>query len=510
MIRIDNTQYFHFLQQADALRRSGSLCDAIISVKSQTFRAHRLVLACASRALAQQLAQGDADSPVHCTLEYFSPHTFQQVLDFTYTQALEVPVKDLHLLLRAAKLLEMRPLEDQCRKQLDTLGAREEGKIGETADVKEEGNYVKEMDEKQKGSPIPEDKVQGASSQVDAGVGIVVENLSPVERLSSHNNPKLSRKKAKLSPMTATFYNRDSVITRPTSSTSSLSPPWTFPMNKWDSEMHMNTLRQIAENYSNLIAAHPVQPSNQSSVVYPFSLSTPHMFPLLNPHFQTLHQNSAIGYSGFHPLYAQNLYSGAPQMGSLIKNGLLKRKRSSQRGFTRTLQTGEPSYPEMPKASTERAEDCQHCSARQLDDPVLRESASTKLGKSCAGCQFGGKGYAAAHEPETRQDHKGEKPYQCKHCFKKFSLKHQLDTHLRVHTGEKPFECRLCGQRSRDYSAMIKHLRTHGGAAPYQCTVCLEFCSSLVAMQRHVKSHAVQDFPPDWTINSTYLYISHI
>lgn len=76
--------------------------------------------------------------------------------------------------------------------------------------------------------------------------------------------------------------------------------------------------------------------------------------------------------------------------------------------------------------------------------------------------------------------------------------------------GEKPFECRLCGQRSRDYSAMIKHLRTHGGASPYQCTVCLEFCSSLVAMQRHIKSHAEQDFPPGWSINSTYLYNSHI
>ncbi|KAG8010156.1 Zinc finger and BTB domain-containing protein 16-A [Nibea albiflora] len=132
-------------------------------------------------------------------------------------------------------------------------------------------------------------------------------------------------------------------------------------------------------------------------------------------------------------------------------------------------------------------------------------------GEACEGCRFGGRGDVTQNEPQShRQEHRGEKPYQCQHCPKKFSLKHQLDTHHRVHTGEKPFECRLCGQRSRDYSAMIKHLRTHGGAAPYQCTVCLEYCSSLVAMQRHVKNHAMQDFPPDWSINSTYLYTSHI
>ncbi|MBN3313770.1 ZB16A protein, partial [Atractosteus spatula] len=56
---------------------------------------------------------------------------------------------------------------------------------------------------------------------------------------------------------------------------------------------------------------------------------------------------------------------------------------------------------------------------------------------------------------------------------------------------------------------MIKHLRTHSGAGPYQCTVCLEFCCSLSAMQKHIKTHSAQDFPPDWSINSTYLYTCH-
>ncbi|XP_034409488.1 zinc finger and BTB domain-containing protein 16-A [Cyclopterus lumpus] len=511
MIRINNTQYFHFLQQADALRRSGSLCDAIISVKSQTFRAHRLVLACASRRLAQQLAQGDIDSPVHLTLEYFSPRTFQQVLDFTYTQTLDVSVDDLHSLLKAAQLLEMQQLEDQCWKQLGNLDyrAREGVKRKEMTCVREEEEEEEENEPKQKGSPVQEKRLRVTSSPVEeASDCIIVENLSTSDAAKNRNSsPPSPRKIPKLSPVSATLYNRDSVSARPADSSSYFSSPWIFPTNMWSS---LTTLRRITGNYPSLIAAHPLQSPNQSTVAFPFSISTPHMFPLLGSHFQTPVQSSKMGL-GFYPQYTQNLYAGSTGMGSIIKQGQLKREKNSQRAFTGTIPASELSNHEVPKASRERAKDCQHCSASFLGAPVLRESAASPPGEACSGCRFGGRGDVLQHKPQShQQEHRREKPYQCHHCPKKFSLKHQLDTHHRVHTGEKPFECRLCGQRSRDYSAMIKHLRTHGGATPYQCTVCLEFCSSLVAMQRHVKSHAVQDFPPDWSINSTYLYNSHI
>lgn len=39
------------------------------------------------------------------------------------------------------------------------------------------------------------------------------------------------------------------------------------------------------------------------------------------------------------------------------------------------------SYPEVPKSSTPRVKDCHHCSTSVCDDPVLQESAATKLGK---------------------------------------------------------------------------------------------------------------------------------
>ncbi|XP_068180749.1 zinc finger and BTB domain-containing protein 16 isoform X2 [Antennarius striatus] len=447
MIRIDNPQYFYFLQQADALRHSGSLCDAIISVKSQTFRAHRLVLACASRRLAQRLALGDIDNPVHCKLDYFSPHTFQQVLDFTYTQTLEVSVDDLHLLLRAAQLLEMQPLEDQCRKHLENIHCRvrEESKIRKIIHVKKETENVKQIDEKEK-ERLAQEREKSSSDEV--GNTNVIENISPTGLLRKHYiSPPSTKKNPRLLPVSETLYNRESVITRPASSGSSFSSPLAFP-NMWNS---VSTLRQIAKNYSNLVAAQPLQPPNQSPVAYPFSFTSSHMLPLLGSHFHS----SVMAYSGFHPGHEQNLYVGSTRMEGIINQGLLKRKRRSQIPSNETVQTSEQSNHNGPTASIARVKDCQHTSANLLDDPVLQKSV---------------------YSP----------------------------------SGEKPFECRLCGQRSRDYSAMIKHLRTHGGATPYQCTVCLEFCSSLVAMQRHVKSHALQDFPQNWSINSTYLYKSHI
>lgn len=308
MIRLNNTQYFHFLEQADALRRSGSFCDAIISVQNQTFQAHRLVLACASRRLAQLLAQGDTDSPVHCSLENFSPHTFQQVLDFTYTQTLEVSVEELDLLLRAAQLLEMQQLEEQCWEQLGNIHCKD--KKEEIPDVKEEED--REQNQKQKGSLIKQEKLRQECTQEEK------EKSSPFYPPKPHNISRPPVKKHKVSPVS---YSRDSVIIGPATSSSSFSPSWTFPTNMWSS---MSTLRHIAE-----YAAHPRQPQNQ------FSLFTPHLCPLLGPHFPS----SMMGYSAFHPAYAQNQQPGSRGVGSIIKQGLLKRKRSSQRAFRGAVQT---------------------------------------------------------------------------------------------------------------------------------------------------------------------------
>ncbi|XP_078215210.1 zinc finger and BTB domain-containing protein 32 isoform X2 [Callithrix jacchus] len=143
----------------------------------------------------------------------------------------------------------------------------------------------------------------------------------------------------------------------------------------------------------------------------------------------------------------------------------------------------------------------------QLSPGEVEESDQEHTGvlATCAGDE-GKAGYPPRpHLP--RAPPARSRPYACSVCGKRFSLKHQMETHYRVHTGEKPFSCSLCPQRSRDFSAMTKHLRTHG-AAPYRCPLCGAGCPSLASMQAHMRGHSPSQLPPGWTIRSTFLYSS--
>lgn len=326
MIRINNPQYFHFLQQADALRRSGSLCDAVILVHSQTFRAHRLVLACASRRLAQQLAVGEADRPLHLALDLLSPRTFQQVLDFTYAQALEVSEGDLRLLLEAARLLEMKSLEDQCQKQLDDLHCPGQPFLTVTAVKKEEEERAGRTGGEQRDGPEEDETSAETSPSVDT------DRASPSGASRCPNSPQSLRKKARSPPASTSPHNRESVITRSANSGSTFSSPWTFP-NVWSSS---NTLRCLAESYPSLVAVRPLSSSpGPSSIAYPFSFTAPHVLPLLGSHFQS----SMKAYSHYHAGYAPNLYGGSAGIRHRVKQGLLKRKKQGQRTFAGTFQS---------------------------------------------------------------------------------------------------------------------------------------------------------------------------
>ncbi|KAJ8378929.1 hypothetical protein AAFF_G00232940 [Aldrovandia affinis] len=469
--QLRNPLYSPFLRRAGELRQAGFLCDAVIMVGSQVFRAHSLVLACASRELERQLTAAEDAHRRHCTVDALSARTFQQVMNYVYADTLEVSVEDLRSLLRAARLLEMEELGEQCLVWLRML----------------------DSDRRVRGSGRRQGRHRIWPSKLGWGALASRGSVPPDAEFAIRSLHSLQSSQPLLAysiPYSTPIY--------------SLFPPPALP------QMHDSLM-----SYTRLL-----HPFHHSLLQGPQKMAVSLKHSLLGKKAsvdaELIVGNEPEGgvrkFQGsadrlFHCLQCRKefLDNRKLQMHEVTSSVPLEPLCCPFCGKNQVSRSGH-----LPTHTRRWSHLCPDCGRSFTSNTAVRRHRRLHTGELSLGCEYCDRCFRDESSLQShRRIHSGEKPYQCQRCPKRFSLKHQLNTHYRVHTGEKPFECRLCGQRSRDYSAMIKHLRTHGGAAPYQCTICLEYCNSLAAMQKHLKAHPVQDFPPNWSISSTYLYTSH-
>lgn len=132
--------------------------------------------------------------------------------------------------------------------------------------------------------------------------------------------------------------------------------------------------------------------------------------------------------------------------------------------------------------------------------PSTKKKPSRRL-HLCSKC---GKYFTAASLAAHAVVHSGLKPYSCQHCDKVFSYKKNLYRHSLLHRGAKPYLCEVCGAGFTQKANLESHVRSglHGAqpaerssqrrARPanepghYLCPMCEHEFSTSVSLKLHI------------------------
>lgn len=107
------------LSHLNQLRVQGRLCDIVVNVQGQSFRAHKVVLAASSPYFRDHMSLGQM-STVSLTV-IRNPGVFEQLLGFCYTGRLRLQLADIISYLTAASFLQMQHIIDRCTQILEGI-----------------------------------------------------------------------------------------------------------------------------------------------------------------------------------------------------------------------------------------------------------------------------------------------------------------------------------------------------------------------------------------------------
>ena len=107
---------------------------------------------------------------------------------------------------------------------------------------------------------------------------------------------------------------------------------------------------------------------------------------------------------------------------------------------------------------------------------------------------------------ETKIPHTREKPFECKQCGTRFSLRGQLKQHKTTHAGEKRFECNFCLKRFSHKGHFNEHKRIHTGEKPFKCNEC-EKCFNRKGLLKQHQKLTHQQFNGDTTVQALKILV---
>lgn len=431
------------LTQLNELRLQGKLCDIIVHIQGQPFRAHKAVLAASSPYFRDHSALSTMSGLSISVIK--SPEVFEKLLAFCYTGRMSLQLKDIISFLTAASFLQMQSIIDKCTKILESIHS----KISLPADKDEApplhrvggvgGAAVDDGDlflnPTQISPPYYPRSSQAAAVVVAAGGrgrGAAAPEEAQSDRCSSDNS--VSEHEAAETEQVE-LIGRDGQVTdevrvkvekveRPTYSDSSSAGG--------DDGYHTEMV-----DGEQVLA---VSVGSYGAVLPPAAAAAYPSYPgLSSPCFVSL--------SGSSP--SRSLLSG-------FRGGRARAKR------TLALPAGLLA----------------HAKAASAEDGDLAAAAASLHAPANGGGGGGGGAGAAGLENDVRERSlRGQwYPYSerlvCIYCGKTFNQKGSLDRHMRLHMGITPFVCKFCGKKYTRKDQLEYHIRGHTDNKPFHCQIC--------------------------------------
>uniref|UniRef100_A0A8D2NAD1 BTB domain-containing protein n=1 Tax=Zonotrichia albicollis TaxID=44394 RepID=A0A8D2NAD1_ZONAL len=95
------------LSHLNQLRMQGRLCDIVVNVQGQAFRAHKVVLAASSPYFRDHMSLNEMSTVSISVIK--NPSVFEQLLSFCYTAILALPTEKVLLFLHSETASNMKP-----------------------------------------------------------------------------------------------------------------------------------------------------------------------------------------------------------------------------------------------------------------------------------------------------------------------------------------------------------------------------------------------------------------
>ncbi|XP_061576372.1 zinc finger and BTB domain-containing protein 16-A [Cololabis saira] len=488
------------LQRANQMRLTGTLCDVIITVDGQEFPAHRTVLACTSKMFEILFHR----SSLRYALDFLSPKTFQQILEYAYTASLQATAEDLDDLLYAAEILEIEYLEEQCLKVLETIQAEENEEMamknhsssGDHGDHSRSARHWRHMLMSKKHSIQDRSNCTTPTALHHLTLYHVTDRSSPgpEPQSSPTSGTEVNMESSQQAQQSSADVSRDSALD---------------PARHIKSEcMQVDDANSCEGRSSSSVSEQPRGEGPGTPLRGSVITSARELHTGPEDGGQVVVGNAADCFQGIADKHLASIYSvasnhageglpvpvsvtsslGVPldprAYGGLLHQGLLHRELLSRLGqFAAGMRL---------EGQTQGQQCCGECGLQLHSRQAVEQHRRLHSEEKGNACEYCGKHFQDSMRLRMHMlSHTAPaEALVCDQCGATFSSEDALEAHRLTHTGtDMAVFCLLCAKRFQTQKALQQHMEVHAGMHSYICSHCERPFPSHTTLKRHLRSH---------------------